>query len=103
MAPRFRGRHERAYLLVLMVAIVVRVVVFLAGHRAAIGPRQQVADAGLVGPVLPGAPGFGRIRAVALVAGVDLAFGEVLDLAPEHLRPHQRTRVAWQINRHAPD
>ena len=48
---------------------------------AVIGPGQQVAAAGLVRPIFPGAPGLDRVGAVAPVAGRDLALRQVLDLA----------------------
>src|ERR1700722_12886734 len=50
----------------------------LAGAHA-VGPGQQVAAAGLVRPIFPGAPGLDRIGAVAPVAGLDLALRQVLD------------------------
>src|SRR6266567_9167077 len=46
-----------------------------------VGSGQQMAAAGLVRPIFPGAPGLGRIRAVAPVAGVDLALRQIFDLA----------------------
>ena len=47
--------------------------------RMPVGPGQQVAAAGLVRPIFPGAPGLDRIGAVAPVAGLDLALRQVLD------------------------
>src|SRR6266851_7260848 len=63
----------------------------VVGLPPVLGPRQEVAAAGLVRPVLPGAPGLGRIRAVAAVAGIDLTLREVLDRASQLLSPHQRS------------
>src|ERR1700732_1563613 len=61
----------------------------------AVGPGQQVAAAGLVRPIFPGAPGLDGIGAVAPVAGLDLALRQVLDLAAQLPRPHQaRVRCA---------
>src|SRR6202011_66130 len=55
---------------------------------ALLRPRQQVAAAGLVRPILPGAPGLGRVGAVAAVAGVDLALRQAFDLAAQLPRAH---------------
>src|SRR5215472_5758974 len=68
-----------------------------------LGSGQQVADAGLVGPVFPGAPSLGRIGTVAAVAGIDLALREILDPAAELLCPQQRAGVARQVDRHPHD
>src|SRR6266436_1001647 len=75
----------------------------VVGLSALLGPRQQMAAAGLVRPVLPGAPSLARIRAVAPVAGIDLTLREVFDCAPELLCPHQRAGIARQIDRHTHD
>jgi hypothetical protein len=45
------------------------------------------------------APGLDRIGAVAPVAGLDLALRQVLDLAAQLPRPHQRACVARQLDR----
>src|SRR5713101_848735 len=66
----------------------------VVGLPPVLGPRQEVAAAGLVCPVLPGAPGLGRIRAVAAVAGIDLTLREVLDRTSELLCPHQRAGIS---------
>src|SRR5262245_25830001 len=74
---------------------VIMLVIVLAGmHQLAVRARQQMADAGLVGPIFPGAPSLGRIRTVALVARVDIALRQVLDLAAETLESHQRAVLA---------
>src|SRR5262252_5222300 len=66
------------------------------GLPALLGARQQVTAAGLVRPILPGAPSLSRIRAVAAVAGIDLALRQVLDRASELLGPQQRAGIARQ-------
>src|SRR4029077_10077045 len=71
--------------------------------RRLVGPGQQVAAAGLVRPVFPGAPGLDRIRAVAANARRDLAVRQVFDLAAELLRAHQRAGVARQVDRQPHD
>src|SRR3954464_13217477 len=85
-------------------------------HRPAAPPRsgllvlvavvrlgQHMSTAGLGRPELPGAPGLSGIWAVAAVARVDLALPEILDLPAQLLGAQQRTRIAWQIDRHAHD
>src|SRR6516164_8339019 len=64
---------------------------------------QHMAATGLVRPIFPGAPGLGRIGAVAAVAGIDLTLREVLDAAVYLPRPQQRAGVARQINGHPHD
>src|SRR5215469_2015294 len=61
----------------------------MAPQRSALRPGQQMAAAGPVGPVFPGAPGLRRIGPVAAVAGLDLARREVFDLAAQLPCPHQ--------------
>src|SRR4029077_17884209 len=56
-------------------------------RRSVLRSTQQMADPGLVGPVFPSAPGLGRIRTVAAIAGIDLALREVLDAASQLLGP----------------
>src|SRR6266850_5359579 len=75
----------------------------VGGLPARFGPCQQVAAAGLVRPILPGTPSLGRIRAVATIAGIDLALREVFDRAAELLCPQQRAGIARQIDRHPHD
>src|ERR1700686_841939 len=73
----------------------------IAVRVAIVGPAEHVAAARLGGPIFPGPPGFRRIGAVTAVAGVDLALGEILDLAAQLLGPHQGAGVVRQIDRHA--
>src|SRR5882724_338501 len=75
----------------------------VVGLPALLGPRQEVAAAGLARPILPGAPSLGRIRAVAAVAGINLALREVFDRASELLCPQQRAGISRQIDRHPHD
>src|SRR5262245_30860055 len=63
--------------------------------------RREMADARLVGPIFPRAPGLDRIRRIATIARVDLALAKILDLAAERLGLLQRARVSRQINGHS--
>jgi len=58
--------------------------------RPAVGPVQQMAAAGLVGPEFPSPPSLGRIRAITAVAGVDLSLRKVFDLPAQRLGLLQR-------------
>src|SRR5205823_5476316 len=80
-------------------SVVVLVIMLAAMHGLTVRAREQVPDTGLVGPIFPGPPGFGRIGAVAFVARVDLALRQIFDLTAQHLGTHQRARVARQIDR----
>src|SRR5438034_11182339 len=69
-------------------------------HCATIRACQHVTTAGLVRPIFPGTPGLVRVRTIAGIARVDLALRQIGDLAAQHLGAHERTRIAWQIDRH---
>src|SRR5262249_26802758 len=65
-----------------------------------LGLAQHVTAARLLRPVLPGAPGFRRVRTVTAIAGIDLALPQIGDLAAQLLGAQQRARIARKIDRH---